>query len=135
MREKNILIGVFVKKDKILSFMEYLKNEFNIKYKKIYIHKIIGNEIEYLATFPTFNRDFLKKINNSILLHVKNGCLFSINALNKLIENDNLNKGIDNKNIIVDWSKYKNKLIILNNNALNIKNISKIDDKSYFFID
>ena len=135
MREKNILIGVFVKKDKILSFMEYLKNEFNIKYKNIYIHKIIGNEIEYLATFPTFNRGYLKKLNNSILLHVKNGCLFSINALNKLIESDNLNKGIDNKNIIVDWSKYKNKLIILNNNALNIKNISKIDDKSYFFID
>lgn len=135
MREKNILIGVFVKKDKILSFMEFLKNEFNIKYKKIYIHEIIGNEIEYLATFPTFNREYLKKINNSILLHVKNGCLFSINALNKLIESDNLNKDIDNKNIIVDWSKYKNNLIILSNNVLNIKNLVRIEDKSYFFID
>lgn len=115
--------------------MEYLKNEFNIKYKKIYIHKIKGNEMEYLATFPTFNRDYLKKLNNSILLHVKNGCLFSINALNKLIESDNLNKDIDNKNIIVDWSKYKNNLIILSNNVLNIKNLVRIEDKSYFFID
>jgi hypothetical protein len=115
--------------------MEFLKNEFNIKYKKIYIHEIIGNEIEYLATFPTFNRDFLKKINNSILLHVKNGCLFSINALNKLIESNSSNKDIDNKNIIIDWNKYKNNLIILSNNVLNIKNLSKIEDKTSFFID
>ena len=50
MREKNILIGVFVKKDKILSFMEFLKNEFNIKYKKIYINKIKGNETENTNT-------------------------------------------------------------------------------------
>jgi hypothetical protein len=135
MREKNILIGVFVKRDRILSFMEFLKNEFNIKYKKIYVHKIKGNEIEYLATFPTFNRDYLKKINNSILLHVKNGCLFSINALNKLIESNSSNKDIDNKNIIIDWNKYKNNLIILSNNVLNIKNLSKIEDKTSFFID
>lgn len=65
-------------------------------------------------------------------MHVKNGCLFSINALNKLISSEKGDNDIPNKEVVVDLEKYKNKLIILRNNQLNIKKISKIEDKCSF---
>jgi hypothetical protein len=65
-------------------------------------------------------------------MHVKNGCLFSINALNKLIdqEKDSLQP---NNEYVVDWNKYKDKLIIVTNGELSISNLTKIEDKSLFF--
>ena len=58
-----------------------------------------------------------------------NNCLFSINALNKLIEKES---GSNNKDYQVDWNQYKDKLIILTNGTLSIENINKIDDKCVF---
>jgi hypothetical protein len=66
-------------------------------------------------------------------MHVKNGCLFSINALNKLIEKDNEGSELPNNEFVVDWDKYKDKLIIITNGELSISNLSKIEDKSLFF--
>ena len=65
-------------------------------------------------------------------MHVKNGCIFSINALNKLIdqEKDNITP---NNEYVVDWNKYKDKLIIVTNGELTISNLAKIEDKSLFF--
>lgn len=66
-------------------------------------------------------------------MHVKNNCIFSINALNRLIELENLN--IDEKpynEIEINWDEYKDKLIIITNGNLNIYNISKIEDKCSF---
>ena len=62
-------------------------------------------------------------------MHVKNNCLFSINALNKLIEQET---GSNNKEYKLDWSLYKDKLIILTNGNLSIESINKIDDKCVF---
>ena len=65
-------------------------------------------------------------------MHVKNGCLFSINALNKLIDQE---KGDDvpNNEYLIDWDKYKDKLIVLTNGELSVSNLNKIEDKSVFF--
>jgi hypothetical protein len=66
-------------------------------------------------------------------MHVKNNCIFSINALNRLIELENLN--IDEtpyNEIEINWDEYKDKLIIITNGNLNIYNISKIEDKCSF---
>ena len=90
MTERGIIIGTFVKKNKILSFIETLKNEFGIRLEKLFIYSIDTNKREYLVTFKTFDKDrFIKNLGNATVMHVKNGCLFSINALNKLIEKDN----------------------------------------------
>ena len=40
---KSILIGTFVKKKKILSFIETLKNDFNVLFKNIFIYNIENN--------------------------------------------------------------------------------------------
>ena len=134
MTEHGIIIGTFVKKNKILSFIETLNNDFSIKYDKIFVYTIDTNKREYLVTFKTFDKEkFMKNLNNATVLHVKNNCLFSINALNKLIERDNKGSDSPNNEYIVDWNKYKDKLVIVTNGELTISNLSKIEDKSTFF--
>ena len=134
MAERGIIIGTFVKKNRILSFIETLKNSFGIKLDKLFIYSIDTNKREYLITFKTFDKErFIKNLDNATVMHVKNGCLFSINALNKLIERDNEGSDLPNNEFVVDWDKYKNKLIIITNGELSISNLSKIEDKSLFF--
>ena len=134
MAERGIIIGTFVKKNRILSFIETLKNEFGIRLDKLFVYSIDTNKREYLVTFKTFDKDrFIKNLPNATVMHVKNGCLFSINALNRLIEKDNEGSELPNNEFVVDWNKYKDKLIIITNGELSISNISKIEDKSLFF--
>ena len=132
---KSILIGTFVKKKKILSFIEKLRNDFNILFKDIFVYTIENNKKEYLVTYKVMNRSFLTKVDNSTILHVKNGCLFSINALNELINSDKNNSNKSNKDVLINWSNYKDKLIILTNKQLNINKICKIEDKCVFLTD
>ena len=134
MTERGIIIGTFVRKNKILSFVETLKNDFNIKLDKVFIYSIDTNPREYLVTFKTFDKEkFIKNLSNATVMHVKNGCLFSINALNKLIERDNEGSDKPNNEYIVYWDKYKDKLVIITNGELSISNLTKIDDKTLFF--
>lgn len=127
---KGVLIGTFVKKKQILQFLEILKTRYHIAYNKIFVYSIENNYTEYLVTFKTMSKEiYLKTIENSTVMHVKNNCLFSINALNKLIEKE---CGSNNKDYQVDWNQYKDKLIILTNGNLSIENINKIDDKCVF---
>jgi hypothetical protein len=133
MSTNGVIIGTFVKKNKILSFLEMIKTRFGIKLDRVFIYEIDTNNLEYLVTFKTFDKDrFIKKINNATVMHVKNGCLFSINALNKLIDQEKANDKPNNE-YVVDWNKYKNKLIILTNGVLSVSNLSKVEDTSVFF--
>jgi hypothetical protein len=135
MSNKGVLIAIFIKKNKILSELESLKNDFNIEYDKINIYSIEDNEEEYLATFKSYTKEYVSKIPNSSVMHVKNKCIFSINALNRLIHSLNKDSNVPNNEYPVNWDNYKNKLIILTNNQLNIKKLTKIEDKSIFFND
>ena len=128
-----VLIGSFVPKNNILSFIEKIKNSLKIGFDKIFVYSIESNNNEYLVTFKSKNKNAIKDFSNSTILHVKNSCLFSINALNKLIEIINDNKEVDNKDFKMNWDDYKDKLIILSSNELNIHNINKIEDKCVFF--
>ena len=133
MSKNGIIIGTFVKKNKILSFLETLRTLYGIRLDKVFVYEIDTNQYEYLVTFKTFDKDkFIKKIRNATVMHVKNGCLFSINALNKLIDRE---KGDDvpNNEYLIDWDKYKDKLIVLTNGELSVSNLNKIEDKSVFF--
>ena len=134
MSKKGIIIGIFIRKSKILSFFEELRNKFYVKIDRVFVYNIESNENEYLVTFKTFNKDiFIKNLQGSSVMHVKNNCIFSINALNKLIESEKLgSEEKSNNEIEVDWDKYKDKLIILTNGVLNIVNLSKIEDKCVF---
>jgi hypothetical protein len=133
MSTNGIIIGIFVKKNRILSFLETLRTNYKIRLEKVFVYTIDTNQAEYLVTFKTFDKDkFIKKISNATVMHVKNGCLFSINALNKLIEKEK-NDDKPNNEYLIDWNYYKDKLIILTNGELSVSNLTKIEDKSVFF--
>jgi len=133
MAKNGIIIGTFVKKRKILSFLEDLITNYRIKSDKIFVYNIDTNKFEYLVTFRTFDKEkFIKKLPNASVMHVKNGCLFSINALNKLIDGLKTNESPNNE-YLIDWDEYKDKLIILTGGELSISNLTKIEDKSEFF--
>lgn len=134
MLKKGVIIGTFVSKNKILSFLEELKNKFYINYEKIYVYSISSNDKEYLVTFKTFDKDkFIKKLSNSTIMHVKNNCIFSINALNKLIElNYDFEKEKPYNEVEINWDEYKDSLIIITNGELKISKLSKIEDKCSF---
>lgn len=136
MLKKGVIIGTFVNKNKILSFLEKLKNDFSIKIDKIYVYSIESNNKEYLVTFKTYDKDkAIKELASSKVMHVKNGCIFSINALNKLIEQEyTVGDEKPYNEIEIDWDEYENKLIVLTNGNLNIVNLSKIEDKCTFFV-
>jgi len=134
MLKKGVIIGTFISKNKILSFLEELKNKFYISYDKIYVYSISSNDKEYLVTFKTYDKDkFIKKLSNSTIMHVKNNCIFSINALNKLIElNYDFEKEKPYNEVEINWDEYKDSLIIITNGELKISKLSKIDDKCSF---
>lgn len=134
MSVNGIIIGIFVKKNKILSFLETLKYGFKVNLDKVFVYSIDTNKYEYLVTFKTYDKErFIKNLNNATVMHVKNGCLFSINALNKLIERENSDSDKPNNEYLIDWDKYKDKLIIQTNGELSLSNLSKIEDFSIFF--
>lgn len=134
MLKKGVIIGTFVNKNKILSFLEELNTRFYINYDKIYVYSISSNDKEYLVTFKTYDKDkFIKKLSNSTIMHVKNNCIFSINALNKLIElNYDFAKEKPYNEVEINWDEYKDSLIIITNGELKISKLSKIEDKCSF---
>ena len=134
MSVNGIIIGTFVKKNKILSFLETLKYKFKVNLDKVFVYLIDTNQYEYLVTFKTYDKErFIKNLSNATVMHVKNGCLFSINSLNKLIEKENSDSDKPNNEYLIDWDKYKDKLIIQTNGELSLSNLSKIEDFSIFF--
>jgi hypothetical protein len=134
MSVNGIIIGTFIKKNKILSFLETLKHGFKVNLDKVFVYSIDTNKYEYLVTFKTYDKErFIKNLSNATVMHVKNGCLFSINALNKLIEKENSDSDKPNNEYLIDWDKYKDKLIIQTNGELSLSNLSKIEDFSIFF--
>ena len=121
MSTNGIIIGTFVKKNRILSFLETLRTEYKIRLDKVFVYSIDTNQTEYLVSFKTFDKDkFIRKIS------------ISINALNKLIEKEK-NDDKPNNEYLIDWDTYKDKLIILTNGELSVSNLTKIEDKSVFF--
>lgn len=134
MSTKGIIIATFVRKNKILSFLERLRNEFKIGLSRVFVYKVDTNTSEYLVTFKAFDRnEYIGKIENATVMHVKNGSLFSINALNKLIDREKDGDEKPNNEFVLDWSKYRDKLIIQVNGELRISNLKKIQDFMLFF--
>lgn len=128
---KTLLIASFAPKTNIDWFIKYLDNKFLIKKENIFIYEISDNEDDYLLTFKLKNNkkiDLKFYFSNATIVNIKNGCIFSINGLNKLIELEtNCEKGnVDYKNHKIKWNEYIDKLILSSKDKLLIKTIKKI---------
>lgn len=131
---KTLLIASFVPKTNIDWFFQYVNEKFNIKKDNIFMYEIENDDTDYLLTFKIKDSkkiDLKFYFSNATIVNIKNGCIFSINGLNRLIElemscDSNKDNNIEHKNYKINWELYKNKLILSNKNSLIIKTIKKI---------
>ena len=135
MFKKSYILAIFVLKNKVLSLIETLINDYKMDSSGIFIYEILGNNSEYLVTYRIYDKTkYVNEIPRSKVMHYKRGCLFSINALNNLI--NSMYKGntvLENDKIEVDWEKLKDKMLIMSNGELKINDIRKLDDKTELF--
>lgn len=131
--DKIILLASFIYPEKIDEFLEYLNSNFKITKDNIFIYRNLDDDSKLIVTFKYILINS-EKINlrrifpNTIVIHKKGNAIYSINALNKLIDFKyiELLGNIDHKSIIINWDEYQNKLILTNNDELSIFEIKRI---------
>lgn len=121
MTETLQLIGVFVNTLNLNeTIKEIIQNNFLLN-KKIYILRLEDMPDNLFCSYNIIKEKqpvFGYVTPNSVILHRKHqtNTIYTINALNRLLE-------IENSQYDIDWKKYKNKLITTSkNNILNIYN-------------
>lgn len=130
---KTILLASFIFPERLEWFLSYLENKFSIPRNKVFVYENLDDESKLIVTFK-FKVKEGKRVNfkalfpSAILIHKKGNAIYTINALNKLIEttsNGDLGN-IDYKSIKINWDDYQNKLILTNDDNLVIFNINKV---------
>ena len=131
--DKTILLASFIFPERLNWFLDYLNNKFGISKDKVFVYKNLDDESKVIVTFK-FNLKEGKKINfkalfpSAVLIHKKGNAIYTINALNKLIESTQEGNvgNIDYKTVVINWNNYQNMLILTNNNELAIFRIEKV---------
>jgi hypothetical protein len=130
---KTLLLASFIFPERLDWFISYLENKFTIPKNKVFVYKNLDDEGKLIVTFK-LNTPSDKPLNlkdlfpNAIMIHKKGDAIYTINALNKLIEtkSEDAIGNIDYKSFKIDWSEYQNKLILLDNKELVFLNIKRI---------
>ena len=117
----NKLFCTFTAPEELDDTLNTLTTKYTILYSKIFVLESLSTE-EYVCTYniDTFNMEQQSVLPNTILLHRKkeSNTLYTINALNALIKS--LNNGILDTNYRITWLDYKNSILLIQNNDLNV---------------
>jgi len=115
---KNKLYCTFTTYDELYDLVNDLSSKYTILYNKIFIFKLLNNN-DYVCTYNIDNFNLGCEIpHNTILVHRKKefNVLYTINALNEVIKS--LNGGIVDPKFSINWIKYKNSILLTQNNEL-----------------
>lgn len=131
--EKTMILASFIFPERLEWFLGYLETKFKIDRGKVFGYKNLGDESKVIVTFK-FTINETKRVNlkdlfpNAIPIHKKGSTLYTINALNKLIETiTGCEPGnTDYKSVKINWSEYENKIILLNGKDLCISDIERV---------
>lgn len=130
MQKKILLLATFVSPDYLDKFLFKIYKKFNVNKKNVFVFET--EEDNLLLTYK-LTLDIDQKINikeelhKTVQIHKKGTTFFTINALNKLIEKEfNINFGnVNYTDYNLDWDKYKDSIILLKNNELDILRLKK----------
>ncbi len=131
--DKTILLASFIFPERMDWFLNYLENKFKITKDKVFCYKNLDDESKVIITFKFTITDG-RKINlkelfpSAVTIHKKGNVLYTINALNKLIEKVNGDSigNLDYKSFKINWEDYQNKLILTNGDELMFFTINRI---------
>ena len=114
------LLCKFVNSHNYLSEIEYVKRSFNIIDGKIFVFVNDNNSNDMFLTFNIKKETNSRIKNNVISIHRKRqtNTLYTLNAMNKLIEDEN--GGIFDETYQIDWELYKNTMILTNDPGVKI---------------
>jgi hypothetical protein len=130
---KKPLLAAFVFPERLDWFLDYLEEKFNISKDKVFVFKILDDESKVMVTFKFINKtdrkiNFKRLFPDAIQIHKRGTCIYTINALNKLIEETSgMELGnINYKSVKINWDDYQDKLIIKKNGNLFLYDIKRI---------
>jgi hypothetical protein len=131
--DKTILLASFIFPERVEWFLGYLETRFAITKDKVFCYKNLDDESKVIMTFkliiPEGQRINLKDLfPSAVPIHKKGNALYTINALNKLIdETYGAPQGnTDYKSVKINWDEYQNKIILLNGKELGIFSIERV---------
>jgi hypothetical protein len=110
---KTQLLCTFTDKDVLQDVLQQIRENYKIVYNYIYI---LQNKTSLDELYITYNIDVEfrpnKQLPNTILVHRKkqSNTLYTINALNQLIKEEN--GGVLDTSFSLDWDKFKNCIIL-----------------------
>jgi hypothetical protein len=112
---KTQLLCTFTTKDGLQKTLQDIREIYVIVYNYIYILQNKSNLDELFVTY-NISTEFKPPIplEDTILIHRKkeSNTLYTINALNQLVREEN--GGIVDKSFMIDWSKFRNTIILTN---------------------
>ena len=130
---KTILLASFIFPERTEWFLSYLENKFGITKNKVFCYENLDDESKVIMTFKLVIEEN-KRLNlkdlfpSAIPIHKKGNALYSINALNMIIDSMEIENigNIDNSSIKINWDEYQNKLILTKGKELVFLNISRV---------
>ena len=107
----NRLFATFTQQNTLNDLVDNLSKTYDIMYKKMFV-LFVKDTNEYIITYNVEDGNINNIPVNTILVHRKKdfNVLYSINALNDLIKK--LNGGYADPNYKIDWSNYKNSILL-----------------------
>lgn len=118
------LLCTFSNKNKVVSNLIKIKENFIIIDNRIELFSL-DNE-ENIMVYAIEKKDEILP-QRTLIVHKKNeyNTIYTLNALNHILKN--MNNGILNKGMEINWQNYQDKLIIEKNGELFQRNISFIE--------
>ena len=125
------LLCTFTTKEELQKTLQLIRETYHIVYNYIYVLQNKGNLDELFVTYnidTSYRPD--KPLEDTILVHRKkqSNTLYTINALNELVKEENGGK-LD-KSFTIDWDKFKNSIIVTN-----VEGTKKISTRIFEVID
>jgi len=126
MNKLSQLVCTFLDKKDINTTLDNIKKTYTLFNKKIYVFNDKCNVENYFFVYNIFKSTTLNKIKNTISVHRKHqtNTIYTINALNRLIMDDNC--GILDKKKVLDWNLYKDCIILASDPYVRIINVEFI---------
>ena len=115
-----LILASFIFPERLDIYLDYLKKKFGIDRDKVMVFGNIDEPLKIIVTFRLVLRDgkridFRRDLPTTIRIHKRGNCLYTINALNKIIERDfNLTPGnVNYKSYSIDWDNYQDKMVLI----------------------
>ena len=114
---KTQLLCTFAHKKDLELIVDYVTKSYTISERRMFVFSDSDNRNDLYVTFNIEATGY-SKTPNTISIHRKKetNTLYTVNALNTIIRN--ANNGLLDKAFIVDWTLYRNSLLLTNEEAL-----------------